>query len=231
MSWIAQIKKRRGERKTLHKLRSLRGRTSAAGYTLKSFDEYSCIFIHIPKCAGVSIAQSLFGNQGAGHYSSSQYREVFGDAAYDDYFTFAFVRNPWDRLASAYHFLKQGGFNDIDRRWASKHLRHYTGFDEFVSDWVTPEHVRGWVHFKPQCDYLCNTDGMLDVDFIGRFERLEQDFQTLCNKLGVERTLHSLNHGQHKLPGYQALYDDQTRDIVSRVYARDIELLNYSFND
>ncbi|MFC1772629.1 sulfotransferase family 2 domain-containing protein [Pseudomonadota bacterium] len=230
MSWIAQLRKRHGDRKTLRKLRSLRTRISAAGYTLQSFDEHRCIFIHIPKCAGVSIAQSLFGNQGAGHYSASQYREFFGDATYDDYFTFAFVRNPWDRLASAYHFLRRGGFNDADLRWASRHLQHYVSFDNFVKNWVTPEHVRSWVHFEPQCDYLCKADGTLDVDFIGRFERLEPDFQALCNKLGIDRALLSLNQGVHVHPRYQTLYDDQSRDIVSEVYARDIELLNYSFD-
>lgn len=229
MSWIARAIQRRDERKALRKLRSLRNRTSAAGYTLKSFDDHQCIFIHIPKCAGVSIAQSLFSNHGAGHYTCHQFREVFGDSTYADYLTFAFVRNPWDRLASAYHFLRQGGFNDIDRRWASKHIGHYTDFGDFVRNWVTPAHVQSWVHFKPQCDFICDLEGELDIDFIGRFENLEQDFQILCDKLGIERTLRTLNQSRQKHPDFRTLYDDRTRHIVSRVYARDIELLNYSF--
>jgi len=226
---FSQLKRRYVARKKIHKLRKLRSCISPAGYTLKHFDEHRCVFIHIPKCAGVSVSQSLFGNQGAGHYSANTMRQVLGDDIYNQYFTFTFVRNPWDRLASAFHFLKRGGFNDTDRRWASAHLQQYDDFSTFVNNWVTPEHVRSWIHFQPQCDFICGANGALDVDFVGRFEQLDKDFQTLCNKLGFERVLASLNQNRSGQPYYQSLYDDQTRDIVAQVYARDIELLNYRF--
>ncbi len=226
---FTQLKQNHIARKKIRKLRELRTCLSPAGYSLKQFDDHQCVFIHIPKCAGVSVAQSLFGNQGAGHHSASTMRQVLGNETYNQYFTFSIVRNPWDRLVSAFHFLKRGGFNDIDRRWASTNLQPYDDFNIFVKDWVTPDHVRNWIHFQPQCDFICTENGALDIDFVGRFEQLDKDFQILCKNLNLKRTLASLNQNQSTHSDYKRFYDDQAQGIVSQVYADDIKLLNYSF--
>ncbi|MFP4354891.1 MAG: sulfotransferase family 2 domain-containing protein [Phycisphaerae bacterium] len=78
-------------------------------YTFYPFDKYRCIFVHIPKAAGVSVCQTLFGNLAGGHDTIEKYQKVFSWSDYKRYFKFTFVRNPWDRLASAYRFLRKGG--------------------------------------------------------------------------------------------------------------------------
>ncbi len=77
-------------------------------------------------------------------------RKVPGDDTYNQYFSFTFIRNPWDRLASACHFLKAGGFNEADRRRAGEHLSDHDDFRSFVRNWITSDNVRSWVHFIPQ---------------------------------------------------------------------------------
>jgi hypothetical protein len=216
--------------KQLRKLRRLRHQLSTGGYTLASFDQYRCIFVHIPKCAGVSISQSLFGNHGAGHYPITTFQQVFEPQAFEHYFKFAFVRNPWDRLLSAWCFLREGGFNDTDRRWAQRHLSEFPDFGTFVRHWLTPENARSWVHFRPQTDFLRLADGRLGVDFIGRYEQIETDFRHVCGELGIDAKLSTLNTAAAPRQDYRTAYDNATRDIVARIYAQDIAELAYRFD-
>jgi Sulfotransferase family len=224
---FSRYRKARRNARIVRKLRRLRRDISPAGYTLGSFDRHRCIFVHIPKCAGVSVSQGLFGNRGAGHYPVTTLRQVFGPALFDSYFKFAFVRNPWDRLLSAYEFLRCGGFHAGDARWAQQNLAQYRDFGEFVRRWVTPANVTSWIHFQPQTDFLCLPDGRTGVDFIGRYENLEADFQRVCERLGISASLPSLNTGPDR--DYREAYDSETRGIVDAVYRQDIVGLDYCF--
>lgn len=225
---LTRYRAARRKARTVHKLKRLRHEVSPAGYTLASFDRYRCIFVHIPKCAGVSICQSLFGNQGAGHHPVATLQQVFGETLFDSYFKFAFVRNPWDRLLSAYAFLKGGGYHAGDADWAQQHLSGYRDFGAFVRGWVTPENVASRVHFRPQTDFLYLPDGRSGVDFLGRYENLAADFHQVRERLGIDARLQSLNTGRSR--DYRDAYDSETRRIVDRVYRRDIVDLDYCFN-
>ena len=61
------------------------------GYSYIPFDRHMCIFVHIPKTAGVSICRALFGNLAGGHASVSMYQIVFSKEEFDRYFKFTFV--------------------------------------------------------------------------------------------------------------------------------------------
>jgi hypothetical protein len=224
-----EIRQRYFAAKKIRQLKKLRTHTTAAGYTLRSFDQYRCIFVHIPKCAGVSVCQSLFANLGAGHYPLTTYLKVFSNAEYAQYFKFTIVRNPWDRLLSAYLFLKQGGYNSADRRWGDQYLGVYDNFGDFVRNWVTPDNIRAWVHFLPQTDYLRAPDGATGMDFIGRFENLEADFGQICDRLGIAGRLDKLNIGRGENRSYSEFYDNETRELVAEAYREDIVQLGYRF--
>ena len=60
------------------------------------------------------------------------------------------------------------------------------------------------------------------VDFVGRFERLERDFAYVADRMKCGRELAKVNIGG--LRHYSSCYDEETRDIVRRVYAKDVEL-------
>lgn len=83
-------------------------------YSYKPLDNLKCIFVHIPKTAGISISRSIFGNLGGGHTKIRDYELIFSAKDFNNYFKFTFVRNPWDRIFSAYRFLKNGGINEED---------------------------------------------------------------------------------------------------------------------
>jgi chondroitin 4-sulfotransferase 11 len=69
-----------------------------------SFHSKKCIFVHIPKTAGTSVTDALFGTPRPRH-RPLQWYEGMEPELYKEYFKFAFVRNPWDRLVSGYHYV------------------------------------------------------------------------------------------------------------------------------
>jgi hypothetical protein len=199
----------------------LRKRGIYAGYP----NRYHCIFIHIPKTGGSSVAHSLFGTNSR-HVPYYEYQHV-SPAKFRRFFKFAFVRNPWDRIVSTYLFLQRGGMNDQDRVWGDANLRFYADFASFVRGWVNEDNVRSWVHFVPQADFILDDADRLMVDFLGRFERLGDDFRQVADRLGCDAQLPKINAtGREHFTSY---YDEESYAIVRRVYARDIAAFGYEF--
>ncbi len=215
-----------------HELQLLRQSAPEGRATLRPFVENRCIFVHIPKTAGVSVNTGLFGSKTGFHRKISSYQAIFSQREYNDYFKFAFVRNPWDRVASAYLFLKQGGLHSTDRHWAEKHLAPYATFDAFVRGWLKPENVRLKHHFIPQAEFIC-LPGKADteLDFIGTYENLRADYDHVRDVLGTGKALPEKNVTAGKQKDFRSYYTAQTRAIVADVYRKDIELLGYTFHE
>jgi hypothetical protein len=212
-------------------LQRYRTETSADGHSLIPADKIKCIFIHIPKCAGISVGQSLFGSYAGWHLRAAAYQLIYSPKELAQYFKFTFVRNPWDRLASAFYFLKSGGINDIDRAFADQHLAGYNDFNTFVTDWINPENIKLYYHFRPQVDFLCTNGRPPWVDFIGFFENLAADFVYVRDRLAVQADLGFLNRTKSERVDYRSLYNDRTIQIVADVYAEDIAMLQYTFDN
>ena len=187
--------------------------------------KHKFIFLHIPKSGGISLNSALAVNTTiderfkGGHPKLSRYHEMCN---IDDYFKFTFTRNPWDRLLSCYKYLKSGGRNnckhDID---AGKELK-----DIEFSDFVRNITNYNFIHIKPQMFFI---EHINSLDFIGRFENLQGDFNKVCDKIGLERRqLPHKNKSIHK--HYTEYYNDETKQIVAERYAKDIECFGYTFN-
>lgn len=196
-------------------------------FSLRRFDELNAIFVHVPKSAGTSVALSMFGELPY-HYTASQYRVIFGRRTFNSYFKFAFVRNPWDRLYSAYRYLKAGGWNDNDKAWFRDNVSHLPSFDHFVNDWLSQDHLHAHMHFRPQYEFICDRRGRVLVDYLGYFETLSDDFNIVAEKIGSEARLAHRNASPRD--DYRRAYTPETRQIVAQLYARDIELFGYGFS-
>lgn len=188
-----------------------------------AFDELECLFIHVPKCAGSSVAHALFGGTPTGHMPLYWYEKLFKER-YQNYFKFGFVRDPLQRALSAYNYLQHS--REIRDRTANSLVTKYPTFDAFVDNWLSPENITRQIHFAPQYYFLQNAMGSIDVDFIGRQENLEADFRTLCLHLHVKADLQHINRSRLDKYGSQ-LCSAASRRKVREVYARDYELFSY----
>lgn len=189
------------------------------------------IFIHVPKTGGSSIEKALdlyppddpgghklntsylFGSCDRGHLQHTPYAELLVQGLIPDecrdYFKFAFVRNPWDRVVSEFFY-------------AQSYQRHADiDFAAFVRD-VVPVRSQHDQHYLPQVRFC---DGL---DFVGRFERLQQDFDIVCDRLSIpHKTLPHVRKREHLY--YPDYYTTETREIISHVYQQDIETFGYTF--
>jgi len=187
-------------------------------HSLRPCDELNCIFVHVPKTAGSVVASTLFG-QGVGHRTLSDYKDIFG-TYFDPYFKFSIVRNPFSRVVSAYERSRQPSF------WGGGSDDKSDRFEEFVLEKLDQRAEQGG-HFCPQAERL-TIDGGLAIDYLARFETLEQDVESICEKLGVDAELPS-NNGENNRPPLSAYYEqEEVADVVRSVYAVDFSLLDYS---
>ena len=189
-----------------------------------------CIFVHIPKCAGSSVNQQLkLKSIGfSGHAPASCHSEYL-----KDYFSFTFVRNPYDRIASAYKYfqaLKEG------HRWYKRNsiisnAANKMSFKEFVhhiTDFMKlmkreEGSFESGIHFQPFSYFLDKP-----IDYIGKTETLNRDYIRISRKLNIPiKPLRKIN--TTNALNYQELYIEQTKDIVYNIYKEDIEKYNYEF--
>lgn len=200
----------------------VRGRGVYAGWP----DENNAIFIHIPKTAGTSVSRTL-GIVEARHANWEEYHYA-NPRKFSKYYKFAFVRNPWDRLVSAYSYLRQGGNSEADRRFSESVLSNFQDFRHFVIDGLHLDEVRSWVHFRPQVSFICRGNGELVVDRVFRFEKIEEHALDLSKKLfGEERKIEKINVSDRE--GYESYFDAVTSNLVSEYYRKDIEMFKYRF--
>jgi hypothetical protein len=216
--------------RNIKEIADLKKEISKQNSLLSSFLKTKSIFVHIPKTAGVSVVKGLYGEvKGGGHPSAITYRKVFKNN-FKLYFKFCFVRNPYDRLYSAYNFMKKGGLHQTDANWADKHINRFKNFEEFVLNWVNIKNIQKGIHFKPQTYFICNKNGELLVDFVGKMEQIEEDFNYIANKLSVTTKLEKFNVSNLNKININDVYNKKMKEIVYEVYKSDFDTLLYDKN-
>ncbi|WP_347910265.1 sulfotransferase family 2 domain-containing protein [Pseudomonas grandcourensis] len=190
------------------------------------FEQRSCLFIHVPKCAGSSVCAAMFDDWSPGHLPLYWYEQQFPEQ-FAASFKFAFVRDPLERAYSAYAFLRGNALGKRDHA-AQKLVSHYRDFDDFVGRWLHPETIQRQLHFAAQTDFLTDSMGHLALDFVGYQEHLARDFRLVCEQLSYPVELPHVNRSQQRRPMLAREFCTvRTRRLVRRVYQRDYEMLGY----
>jgi chondroitin 4-sulfotransferase 11 len=216
--------KRIFKKRTLQKVR-----TRDKDVSTKQFDDYKCIFIHIPKCAGMAISKSLLGKP-VGHLSALDYRMIFGKRDFNSYYKFTFVRSPFSRLVSAYEFMRNGGYGKSDNDIVAI-VKKYSTFNDFVLSYLTPYTAKKIRHFRPQHFFVCDSSNHIMVDFVGRFESIEQDYENIRNKIGVGEPLKKINATNGKRLSLDKYYENpRVLNKVIEIYHKDFEIFRYPTN-
>lgn len=188
---------------------------------------YQVIFVHIPKTAGTSVLELLMGEKiRRDHLPYSDYQKAQGKL-FISYFKFCFVRNPFDRLVSAYEYLKKGGNQNSDLYYKELINDKYPTFDSFVLDYLDQNKVYSQLLLKPQYTFIYNEKEVCMVDFVGRFERINDDFDIIAKRIKIKNSLKKSNAS--KRLDYKDYYNNQNvKEKVIKLYSKDFELLNYS---
>lgn len=196
------------------------------------------MFIHVPKCAGMSVTKYLKSLSGDPVLIDSINTDYYPHTNKRDFnlvkpdFTFAFIRNPFDRLVSAYKTkwvsedYHQGGFKNF--------VKHYLGNQEANDNSDAGSFFR-WSHVMPWTDprmKLFDADGNKRIDYYGRFENFSDEIEEIIKKLGLsnpKKFPHENNN--HRKKHYSEMYDDETYAIASKFYKTDLELSHYKFEE
>ncbi len=144
-----------------------------------------------------------------------------GEKKYNSYFSFIFVRNPYDLMVSLYFYIIQ----------SKVHVDHKT-----VSEMTFPEFAKWHISKKPrlQLDFASNPEtGAIIVNHIGRFETMNSDIEFVSSKLQLRKN-RSLEHKNpsinRKSKDYRDYYDENTKKLIFSYFRKDIEGLGYHFD-
>jgi hypothetical protein len=145
------------------------------------------------------------------HMPASTVRDYVGGEMWRSYFKFAFDRNPWDRQVSWYLYkTKSRAARPSFERFMGSRRRAYVNNHEI---------------------YMF--DDALAVDFLGRYESLEEDLNTALAHAGVKQRIAvpkvNVTPNKDEARDYRSYYSPQMRDLVADWYQPEIALLGYGF--
>ena len=136
-------------------------------------------------------------------------------------YKFAFVREPYAWMHSWYRFRQRDALSNP----AHTFNKRYTGnisFNEFVQTFSSNELM------LKQSDFIAKHNGELLVDFVGRYESLQEDFNEVCDRLGLpERKLPKVNVSKPSTTNDEIL-DAKSIDIINQYFSRDFEMFGYN---
>tara|TARA_R110002073_G_scaffold132514_5_gene279439 strand:+ start:2379 stop:3059 length:681 start_codon:yes stop_codon:yes gene_type:complete len=190
----------------------------------REYDKNQYIFIHIPKTAGKSIISKLH-NRGATHLSYSDYEDILGDKI-NDYFVFTVLRDPADRFASAYSYLKAGGNQSREDQEFSHRWIKNKDINDFIKTSFTASEVRNSLFFRSQASFLKKKNDALATVKILDLNNLKRDFVSISDRLGVSSELPYLNESHSIINAFS----EESRLIIQTVYREDYALINSTIN-
>tara|TARA_Y100001954_G_C15718395_1_gene556910 strand:- start:367 stop:942 length:576 start_codon:yes stop_codon:yes gene_type:complete len=178
------------------------------------------IYLANGKTGSTSIYSILSKYNECRHKKHSTLEEV--DFNISRYYTFCFVRNPWDRMTSIYNQWRK----PVNlKNQARKHCYEIASgsFTEFIKSMRDED----WKSIAQKNYYLFDNKIISNV---GKFENLNQDYSRICEAIGIEpEEIPKLNINSSKSKPYQNYYDEQTISIVAKHSLTDIELFEYKF--
>jgi hypothetical protein len=153
--------------------------------------------------------------RGRKHTTAGQMQRMYPIGLFQEYYKFAFVRNPWDLMVSYYHYLQSRRGHH-----RSAKVQSLGSFEEYLAYEIKRDKIS-------QTRFLTDPNGELLVDYVGCFESLAEHFNVICSELNIDTELEHRNSSRHR--GYQSYYDATTRQMVAEHWRQDIEQFGYSF--
>ena len=155
------------------------------------------------------------------HMRPAFVRSLMDTDEWNSYFKFAFVRNPWDWVVSQICGSKMAKSRSAIQQLKPSHLEYMWRRLRFRNQ--SMDHANYFQH-----PFVWDLQGNDLLNFVGRFESIDNDFAEGCSRIGIApRQLSHKNKGNH--PHYRSMYTKEMRNLVAERYSEDIRLLGYSF--
>ncbi len=205
------------------------------------------VFVHIPKTGGTALSLALEARAKADDiligdtpkavkrrgrvkklqelaagrlWKHSTLADIAGAAEADGFFVLTLVRNPWDRMVSYYHWLRDQSW-DHEAVSAAKRL----DFPDFLLDPA----IVGGLRAAPYGSYVTDAAGVERCDLFARSEHLDEDLAAFEAHLGFAVTPLARANESKRDPDYRGYYDRRGVDQVAELCAQDIARFNYRF--
>jgi len=149
-----------------------------------------------------------------GHITAIEAKLVLDEALWKQFFKFAVVRNPYDRFVSFCAFMNR------------ENLAFQQHALSIMKETIANPDIQQRILFRPQHEFLCDSDDNLLLDFVAHYEQLQDDYTHICAHIGIRvDTLPRINRSVHH--AYTSYYDEELRMAVLQFYKKDFELFSY----
>lgn len=184
-------------------------------YNITASDTHNFVWFRVAKVGTRTILKILQDNTSL---TLNGYGQVFDKVRYKDHFKFAFVRNPWDRVVSAYH-------NKILTKNYPPFKQCYDKDFAYFVEFIRKSNVEsGDPHIQLQTRLI----PVKQLDFLGRYETFEEDLTTVLYTIGLGHVrIPHVNSTSHR--HYSEYYTEHTKQVIAKVYREDIEAFGYTF--
>ncbi|MEP4198699.1 MAG: sulfotransferase family 2 domain-containing protein [Aliishimia sp.] len=188
------------------------------------------VFIHVPKCAGSSVNDALYGRF-MGHISADVIKR-FGSADVKVVPSFSLLRDPMSRAISAYRFVQAGvgtgsGVVATVRKPERYDIPEFKSFDAFVQDWLPKQTLSKCDPvFRTQTSYVCAKSGAVLVDHLGSTADMTPTIAWLYDTLGRTVAIGRTNVTARGKSSANIVASPESRSILELVYRSDFELFN-----
>ena len=217
--------------------------------------KHKFIFVHVPKTGGTSVVKALYpyldhkndiilgghpdhednndqDKKKAGelhkHSTALEIKKKVGEKIWNEYFIFAFVRNPYDRIASVYEWWKQTPWSGENKK--KKEISEMK-FEEFAASHYTGHPMVDFLSSKRTKKFYVEHSRIIEVDFIGSLEDAWGSFAYICGMLNLPKiALEKHNVSKNKKPTYQEYYNSKSISTIQAKFKEDLEKFNYRFD-
>lgn len=185
-------------------------------------------FVHIPKNAGNSI-RPICRKRGikviTHNIRRRNKRLLAAHRGKKKIHAFCISRNPYDRLVSAYYYLKEKSTHKNDLADKEKFITQYQNFDDFIKNGLKNA-SKEQLHFLPQVFWILNEKGNPEVETVLRLENLQNDFDEFCKMMNLgQYNLKTTNASNRK--AWKQYFNSETKQIVQDIYRDDFDFFDY----
>lgn len=198
------------------------------------------IFIHIYKCGGMSLRKALSDNTTTleinnSHATAQEVKDYYynngGQFIWNHSFKFSFVRNPFDWVVSLYEFIRTNETHENYNEVKDMDFEEFCQWNVYAIS-NNKQNTNG--KLNTLTSFLFDDNGTLLVDFVGRFENFDADFEVIAKRLNLylkDINLVNIPHinKSNREPDYRKYYNEKSKEIITNGFYHDLVNFNYQF--